>query len=140
VVGALVRRREEATAPAVPEHDTPAQHVADDLLAQPAAKEGQAQPEAPAAVQPEARAAHPLTRTERTTRENPPSAPLLPTRPREAEIISDPERKPSVKADIDAEIARRHETKPLEKSKKKGKTQQPKQPQPIKSKKKAREK
>jgi len=149
VVGTLVRRREEtaapaeeATAPAAPEHELPAQDVADSLLAQPPAKEGRAEPEAPAAVQPEQPAAHPTTRTERTTKENPPSAPLLPTRQREGEIISNGQgEKPSVKADIAAEIALRREQKPLERPKQQGKGQQrPKQAQPKKPRKKAREK
>ena len=135
VVGALVRRREEAIAPTVPEHETPAQDVADDLLAPKPVKEGQAEPVAPAAAQPEKPAAHPTTRTERTTKEKPPSAPLLPTRQREGEIISNEQGgKPSVKADIAAEIAIRREQKPPERPKQQGKSQQSKQPQRKKTK------
>jgi len=144
VVGALVRRREEANAPAEeaaapaePEHETPAQDVADSLLAQPAVQEGQAQPEALAAAQPEQAAAHPTTRTERTTKEKAPSAPLLPTSSKGSATISDQSSPESVKAFLDAEIAsRRAEQKPPAKSKQaKQQGKQPKQP-PKKSKKK----
>jgi len=138
VVGALVRRREEAAAPAVPEHETPAQDVADSLLAQPAAKEGKAQQEAPAAVQrrniaPEEPTAHPPTRTERT-RKDPPSAPSSQTRQNGGGIISEPERKPSVKDDIAAEIARRGKQKQPASPRQQSKGQKPKQPQRKKSK------
>ncbi|MCL2301557.1 MAG: DUF3801 domain-containing protein [Firmicutes bacterium] len=137
VVGALVRRREEnaapaeeATAPAAPEHEPPAQDVADSLLAQPPAKEGKAEPEAPAAVQPEQPAAHPTTRTERTTKEKAPSAPLLPTSSKGSATISDQSSSESVKAFLDAEIAsRRAAQKPPAKSKQaKQQGKQPKQP------------
>jgi len=150
VVGALVRRREEANAPAeetaapaAPEHEIPAQDVVDDLLAQPAAQEGQAQPEAPAAVRKEEPAAHPPARTERTTRENPPSAHSSQTRQKAGEGISDQSPPESVKAFLDDEIARRRseQKKQPEKPKQRGKSQQPKQPQRNKkSKTKAREK
>ena len=138
VVGALVRRREEtdapaeeATAPAEPEHETPAQDVADDLLAQPTAQEGQAQPEALDAVRKEEPAAHPPTRTERTTRENPPSAHSSQTRQKAGEGISDQSSPESVKAFLDAEIASRRseQKKQPEKPKQRGKSQQSKQPQ-----------
>jgi hypothetical protein len=144
VVGALVRRREEnaapaeeATAPAAPEHELPAQDVVDDLLAPQPAKEGQAQPEAPAAVRKEEPAAHPPTRTERTTKEKAPSAPLLPTSSKGSATISDQSSAESVKAFLDAEIAsRRAEQKPPAKSKQaKQQGKQPKQ-SPKKSKKK----
>ena len=147
VVGALVRRREEAAAPvaeeapAAPEHETPVADAADSLNLPPA-DEGKAKPEAPAAVRKEEPTAHPQTRTERTTKEKPPSAPLLPTRQREGEIISNEQGgKPSVKADIAAEIALRREQKPTERPKQQGKGQKPKQAQPTKkTRKKAREK
>jgi len=148
VVGALVRRREEAaapaaeeaTAPTVPEHETPAQYVVDDLLAPKPVKEGQAEPEAPAAVQrrniaPEEPAAHPPTRTERTTKENPPSAPSSQTRQKGGATISDQSSPESVKAFLDAEIAsRRAERKPPEKPKQQNKGQKPKQPKRKKTK------
>ena len=148
IIGPMVRRREEATvaadaAPAVPEHDIPAPDVADDLSLPPA-QEGQAQPEAPSAVQKEEPAPRPPTRTERTatTKENPPSAPLSQTRTKGGEIISNEQGgKPSVKADLAAEIASRREKKPpsakSKQPKQQGKQQKPKQPKP---KKKAREK
>ena len=147
VVRALVRRREEDAAPAIeevpaaPEHETPVA-VATDSLDLPPADEGKAKPEAPAAMRKEEPAAHPPTRTERTTRESPPSAHSSPTRQRGGEIISNEQGgKPSVKADIAAEIARRRrEQKSPGKPKQWGKVQQSNQPQPKKPRKKAREK
>ena len=133
VIGALVRRREEDSAPAEPEHETPVQEASDHLTP---VQEGRAQPEAPAATRKEEPAAHPPARTERKTRENPPSAHSSQTRQKEGEIIFDRQgEKPSVKADIADEIARRREQKQPEKSKQqKGKAQKPKQPQRKKSK------
>ena len=139
VVRGMVQRREEANAPTEPEREIPTQDVVDDLLAPPA-REGQAEPEAPAAVQPEARAAHPPTRTETKTRVDPPSAPSSQTNLKGGATISDQSSPESVKAFLDAEIASRREQKPPVRPKQKGKTQQPKQTQPKKSKKKVREK
>ena len=120
VVGALVRRREETNAPTEPERETPAQEVVEELLAPPPAREGQAEPEAPAAVRKEEPAVHPPTRTERTTRTDPPSAPLSQTNLKGGATISD--QKPSVKADIAAELARRREQKPAAKPKQQAKS------------------
>ena len=135
VIGALVRRREEANAPANPEHETPAQDVADDLFTPPA-KEGKAEPAAPAATQKEEPAAHPPARTE-TMKKSPPSASSSQTRQKEGVTISDG-GKPSVKADIAAETARqrKQEKQPEKAKQQRGKSQQPKQPQRKKSKKK----
>ena len=136
VIGALVRRREEATAPAEPEHETPAQDVADSLLAQPAEREGQAQPEAPAATRKEEPAAHPPARTERKMKD-PPSTPSSPTRQNGGGIISNEQGgKPSVQAFLDTEIARRREQKkqPEKAKQPRGKSQKPKQPQRKKTK------
>jgi len=140
VVGALVRRHEEApepteeaAAPAEPEKETPAADAGDNLDLPPQ-DEGKATPEAPAAVQKEEPAAHPPARTETaTTRKNPPSVSSSQTRTKAGETISDLSSPESVKAFLDAEIASRRE-KPPAKSKQRNKAQHPKQPQRKKSK------
>jgi len=128
IISALMERlRGDSTAPAVPEQDV--QELVDDLLAQPPAKEGRAEPEAHDAVQPEVQTARPPARTE-MERTNPPSAPSSQTRSKGDGIISDKERKPSVKAYLDERTkAKQREQKPSSKSRQQRRSQQSRQPQ-----------
>lgn len=91
------RRADKDTASAVPEQSVPAQVA-------PPAQEGRAQPEAPAAVRPEERAARPPARTE-PVRANAPSAPSSQTSLQGGGTFS--ERKPSVKDFLEDAMARK---------------------------------
>jgi len=124
-IGALLAGlRPKAAEPAAPEQSTP--DLVNDLLKP--AREGRAQPQAPAVVQPEVHAARPSTRTEPSA----PSANSSPMKLNDGGTISRP-RKPSVKTALEESAARiAAATKPRQQSR----AQSPK----SKTKKKARTK
>ena len=131
VVGAIVRRREKATAHAEPEQADPLPDLMEEPIPPPV-REGQAASLAPAAVQPEARAQNPPARTERTTREKAPSAPSSPTNSKEGATVSSAASAPeSVKVFLAEETARQRGQKPPpeKQPKQQGKAQKSKQPQ-----------